>query len=78
VSILSFRDSLNIKEGKRHAKKYAYKAFYTKKDGHEVKRLDAFDMLDVIDVPFFKKSKQLYKAMYKPTLTPFEKGLLSE
>ena len=78
VSVLSFRDALSTKEGRRHARNYALKAFYTKKSDLEIKRGDCLDMLDLIDVPFFKGKKKLFKAQYNPALTKHEKNLLSE
>lgn len=78
VSILSFRDALNLREGRRHARNYALRAFYTKKSDLEIKRGDALDMLEVVNPPFFKGKKKLFKAQYNPALTNHEKKLLSE
>jgi len=76
-ALLSFRDALSIKQGKRFARRYAFAGLYGKKDNEEIKRKDAFDMLDVLDVPFYKNRKRLYKAMYNPKLSAFEKSLLA-
>jgi len=78
VSVLSFKDALNIKEGKRHARASALRALGTKTTTKEVVRNDALDMLELVDVTPLKVGKKLFKSIYKPILSRMEKRLLDE
>ena len=77
-SVLSLRDKLDIKEGKRHARGSALQALGTGENGKVVVRNDALDVLDLVDITPYKNGKKLYKSQYNPILTKIEKRLLEE
>jgi len=78
ISILSFRDALDLKEGKRHARASALKALGTKTTSKEVVRNDALDLLELVDTTPLKVGRRLFKSIYKPNLSRMEKKLLEE